>query len=155
MNDEGFIKLSEMKHNYLVAALKKYHEYFYALDTDSALSPSPQNEVRLTDQPSVSDEVQNNCAAILSQDFEDGYQIGDYMHQMRFLSCYKDTFDSELDVTEDELDKLLKYVGQIRDGRLFCKCNNDTPLITSIFDVVENAFENGATAVFFECIYER
>lgn len=155
MNDEGFIKLSEMKHNYLVAALKKYHEYFYALDTDSALSLSPQNAVRLTAQPSVSDEVQNNCAAILSQDFEDGYQIGDYMYQMRFLSCYEDTFGSELDVTEDELDKLLKYVGQIRDGRLFCKCNNDTPLITSIFDVVENAFENGATAVFFECIYER
>lgn len=28
-------------------------------------------------------------------------------------------------------------------------------MITSVFEVVENAFENGATAVFFECIYER
>lgn len=155
MNDEGFLKLSEIKHNYLVAALKKYHDYFYALDTGFVSSSSPSKKVQPNNQPSVSDEVQNNCNSILSQDFEDGYQVGDYMHQMRFLSCYEDTFGSELDITEDELDKLLKYIGQIRDGRIFCKGNNDTPLITSVFEVVENAFENGATAVFFECIYER
>lgn len=155
MTDEGFIKLSKMKHNYLVVALKKYHDYFFALDTDSASSITRQNVVRPTDQPSVSDEVKNNCNTILIQDFEDGYLIGDYMHQMRFLSCYEDTFGGELGVTEDELDKLLKDVGQIRDGRIFCKGNNDTTLIASILEVVENAFVNGATAVFFECIYER
>ena len=155
MNDEGFMKLNKMKHNYLVAALKKYHDYFYALDTGIVAGASPQNAVSQTDQPSVSDEMKNNCNTILRQNFEDGYQIDDYMHQMRFLSCYEDTFGSELDITEDELDRLLKYVGQIREGRVFCKSNNDTPLITSIFEIVENAFENGATAVFFECIYER
>lgn len=125
------------------------------MDTGFVSSSSPSKKVQPNNQPSVSDEVQNNCNSILSQDFEDGYQVGDYMHQMRFLSCYEDTFGSELDITEDELDKLLKYIGQIRDGRIFCKGNNDTPLITSVFEVVENAFENGATAVFFECIYER
>lgn len=155
MNDEGFLKLSEMKHNYLVAALKKYHDYFYAMDTGFVSSASPSRTVRLEEQPSVSDEVENNCNSILSQDFEDGYQVGDYMHQMRFLSCYEDTFGSELDITEDELDRLLKFVGQIRDGRIFCKDNNDTPLLSSIFTDVENAFENGASAVFFECVYER
>ena len=89
MNDEGFLKLSEMKHNYLVAVLKKYHDYVYTLNTGNTCvvsSASPSKAVQLNDQPSVSDEVQNNCNSILSQDFEDGYQVGDYMHQMRFLS---------------------------------------------------------------------
>ena len=156
MNDEGFMRLSEMKHNYLVASLKKYRDYFYALDTDFVSSVSLSKTVQQQDeQLFVNDELKNNFNSILSQDFEDGYQIGDYMHRMRFLSCYEDAFGSELDIAENEIDRLLKYVGEIRDDRIFCKGNNDTPLLTSIFTDVKTAFENGATAVFFECIYER
>lgn len=155
MNDEEFMKLSELKHNYLVAALKKYREYLHALDTDFVSRISPLKAIRPDKQPSVSEEVKNNCNSILNQDFEDGYQVGDYMHQMRFLSCYEETFGCELNIEEDELDVLLKYVGQIRDGRVFYKDNSETMLLSSIFADMENAFENGATAVFFECVYEK
>ena len=155
INDEGFLKLSEIKHNYLVAALRKYHDYFNALDTGVASNTFLPKAAQTDEYPPVSDEVQNNCNSILDQEFEDGYQVGDYMHQMRFLSCYEDMFGSELDITEEELDRLLKFVGQIRDGRIFCKGNNDIPILSLIFTDLENAFENGATAVFFECIYER
>ena len=155
MNDEGFKKLSEAKHNYLIAALKKYHDYFSAMENGFDSSVPTFKAVQPVEHPSISEEVKNNCNSILSQDFEDGYQLGDYMHQMRFLSCYEDAFDTQLDVTEDELDGILKCVGQIRDGRIFCKGDSETTLLTSIFTDMESAFENGATAVFFECIYEK
>ena len=154
MNDEGFKKLSESKHNYLVAALKKYYDYFSALNNGLDSSTIHCKAAQPVEQLSISDEVKNNCNSILIQDFEDGYQLGDYMHQMRFLSCYEDAFDTQLDVSEDELDGILKCVGQIRDDRVFCKGDSETPLLASIFTDLEFAFENGATAVFFECIYE-
>ena len=155
MNDEGFKKLSEAKHNYLIAALKKYYDYFSAMENGFDSSTTTFKGIQPVEQPTISEEVKNNCNSILCQDFEDGYQLGDYMHQMRFLSCYEDAFDTQLDVSEDELDGILKCVGQIRDDRVFCKGDSETPLLASIFTDLESAFENGATAVFFECIYEK
>ena len=106
MNDEGFLKLSEIKHNYLVAALKKYHDYFYALDTGFVSSSSPSKKVQPNNQPSVSDEVQNNCNSILSQDFEDGATAV-------FFECiyerYTDNLISEMNIySADALRDIMK-----------------------------------------------
>lgn len=103
----------------------------------------------------LSDEIIDNCNTILSRDFEDGYQIGDYMHQMRFLSCYEDLFNDQLKVEINQLDDLLKRVGETRDGRVFLKQKCESTLLSSIYSDITDAFENGARSVYIECIYER
>jgi len=103
----------------------------------------------------VADELAKKCSEILMQEFEDGYCIGDYMHMMRFQSAYEEMYEEELNKIGDELDDLLKNIGQIRDGRIFCANNNNNTLLSSIYADIAKAFDNGATAVYYECLYDK
>lgn len=151
MNDNEFRKLSEVKHNYLVAALNKYREYMMSSSHDAQSSQTKAVDV---DIHTVSPEISENCNSILKQDFEDGYRVGDYMDKMRFLSCYEDTYGFELEDGVD-LDSLLKLIGQVRTDRIFCSSSENNTSLTSIYADLEETFDNDASAVFIECIFDR
>ncbi len=151
MEDNGFRQTSEEKHNYLIAALNKYRDYMIAINNCDAViakpSPSP-----VTNNNSISVELAKRCGAILSEEFDEGYRIGDYMHRMRFLSEYEERYGEEI---SGNLDDLLKNVGQIRDGRIFYSDITEKTLLSNIYENIKNAFDNGATAVYYECLYDE
>lgn len=147
MNDSGFIKTSEEKHNYLVAALNKYHDYMLSF---SVVSDSAEQTV--TSAP-ITDENAKKYVAILIQEFEDGYCIGDYMHRMRFQSAYEERYVDPTSLDMDEVESCLESIGQVRDNRIFYSDNSDDSLLSSIYKDIKNAFDNGATAVYYECLY--
>lgn len=149
MNNSGFRKLSEEKHNYLVTALNKYYDYMIYAST--GVNPLPQASTT----EDISTELAKKCSEILMQEFDDGYCIGDYMHQMRFQSAYKEMYGEELNKDGDELDSLLKKIGQMREDRIFYSSNSDTSLLASIYMDIATAFDNGATAVYHECLYKK
>ena len=149
MNDSGFRKTSEEKHNYLVAALYKYRDYMLSF---SVVSDSAQQTV--TPAP-VTDEYTQKYVAILIQEFEDGYCIGDYMHRMRFQSAYEERYGYPTNLDMDEVESCLESIGQVRDNRIFYSDNSDDSLLSSIYKDIKNAFDNGATAVYYECLYDR
>lgn len=149
MNNSDFRKLSEEKHNYLVAALNKYRDYMISASTGTNSAPQTFST------KNISAELVKKCGKILIQEFEDGYCIGDYMHQIRFQSAYEEMYGEEFDKDGEELDFLLKFIGQIREDRVFYSDSFDNALISSIYMDIAAAFDNGATAVYYDCLFEK
>ena len=148
INDTSFRKLSEEKHNYLVAALNKYRDYMFSVSTG-------KNPVLQTSNANISDEFSEKYGEILAEEFEDGYCIGDYMHRMRFQSAYEEKYGEELDKDSEELETLLKRIGQVRDDRIFYAATSHNDLLSAIYDDIKQIFDNGATAVYYEYLYEK
>lgn len=149
MNDSDFRKTSEEKHNYLIAALNKYRDYMLSF---SVVSDSVQQTVSTT---TITAENSQKYVAVLIQEFEDGYCIGDYMHRMRFQSAYEERYGENPNMDMDEIESCLKSIGQVRDNRIFYSGNSDDSLLSSIYEDIKNAFDNGATAVYYECLYDQ
>ncbi len=98
----------------------------------------------------------NDCNKILEENFEDGYIIGNYMHQMRFLSYYEDTFGSSIGRETDELDHMLKNIGNVIEDRVFASKNGiEETLLDDIAFEINNILDNGASCVYMECVYEK
>lgn len=150
MEDDGFRKTSEEKHNYLIAALNKYRDYMTAINNGdmviTKISPSP------VANNTISTELVKRCGTILSEEFDEGYRIGDYIHRTRFLSEYEKRYGEEI---SENLDDLLKNVGQIREGRVFYSDKTKNTLLSDIYENIRNAFNNGATAVYYECLFDE
>ena len=105
---------------------------------------------------SYDDTIVANCNRILEENFEDGYIIGNYMHQMRFISCYEDTFGSSVGKEADELDTMLKNVGNVIEDRVFAAKNGEeTMLLDDISLDINNLLDEGASCVYMECVYEK
>ena len=102
------------------------------------------------------EDIINNCKKILEENFEDGYIIGNYMHQMRFISCYEDTFGSGVGKEADELDAMLKSVGNVIENHVFAVRNGEeTMLLDDISQEINNLLDEGASCVYMECVYEK
>lgn len=105
---------------------------------------------------SIPNEIRDECNLILLENFEDGYRIGNYMHQMRFINLYNSNFNSQLDKQPTEIDDLLKSIGRLVDDRIFASDGNDAnDIIKEVIECIKSTFDNGASSIFYECLYER
>lgn len=103
----------------------------------------------------VSDEIRDKYGPILMQEFEEGYCIGDYMHRMRFRSAYEEKYSGELDKTADEIENILKKIGQVRGERIFYSDGTESTVLSDMYEDIREKFDNGATAVYYECLYDN
>lgn len=149
MGDSGFRNMSEERHNYLVVALNKYRDYMLDMANGSI---TKTHEIQTA---TVSDDIRQKYTSILMQEFEDGYCIGDYMHRMRFHSAYEERYNEKLEKSVDETEDVLRNIGQVREGRIFYTDKSDSSVLTKLYGDVKNAFDNGATAVYYECLYDK
>lgn len=97
----------------------------------------------------------NNCNKILEENFEDGYIIGNYMHQMRFISYYEEAFGSAVGKEADELDSMLKIIGNVIEDRVFAAKDGEEMLLDDIASEINTLLDNGASCVYMECVYEK
>lgn len=103
----------------------------------------------------VSDEIIEKYGTILLQEFEDGYCVGDYMHRMRFQSAYEEKYCEKLDKNAEEIENVLRSIGQVRDDRIFYSDGTESNVLSDIYDDIRKAFDSGATAVYYECLYDN
>ncbi len=152
-----------INHKFFVARYKKYlsfAELGLKLLSDYAREISDNKTAMLKnseteDTTIIKDENSLKYVTILTQEFGDGYCIGDYMHRMRFQSAYEERYGENSDLGMDEVENCLKSIAQVRDNRIFYSDSSDDSLLSSIYEDIKNAFDNGATAVYYECLYNR
>ena len=101
------------------------------------------------------DDNRSKYLAILSQEFDEGYCIGDYLHRTRFLSAYNEKYGEDLELDMDEVEQILERVGQVRNHRIYCPANSDSSLLLAIYEDLKTVFDSGATAVYYDYLFER
>ena len=157
-NSEDFISYNNEKHRRFSAAIKKLLQY-YGVTANNKRSRTVHNYVappiKSTVVEDISDKISKRYGEVLADEFEDGYCIGDYMHRMRFQSAYEEKYGEELDKDSEELETLLKRIGQVRDDRIFYAATSHNDLLSAIYDDIKQIFDNGATAVYYEYLYEK
>lgn len=153
MNNEEFKETNKNWHNVCSAALKVCREYL--LSNYASGSTNETSEEVEEDDLEISEEFEETANRILREDFEDGYRIGHYIDRVSFISSYEET-GKTLPFADDELDTYLRRVGRIVEDRIFVNdSNSHSELLGAVFDDVEQAFENGATVVYLDCVFER
>ena len=152
-DNSGFKDYSNSKHRFPAASLNKYAEYMEAVQscadkTDVTVKSVPENK--------VSSELSDRCNAILKAEFEDGYRINHYMHKQSFIELYEGAYGTNIfDETED-IDALLKEVGQVIDDRIFANVGKlSSNVLADIYNDIQNTFNNGVTVIYIECVFEK
>ena len=107
------------------------------------------------DSYEMSDE-ENKLLMILSNNFENGYRVNSAIDRGRFRNFYSLRYDSELDMSDEQLVCKLKRIGTIRDERIFVKQTGEqTNLMNEIFDSIMQVFNTGASCVYLNALYQR
>lgn len=94
---------------------------------------------------------------ILSECFgEDGYQLGRAIFQGRFKRYYAEKFGCDPEEPDERIDDIISIVGTKRGDRIFPKQDeHQNDLIANIIADIMAAFEEGATAVYVEAIFDK
>lgn len=146
--DNRFKMISKRKHNYPLFVLDKYIEYREELIisdcTAIALGTAPDNS-----QP---DDKKERINDILRKQFEDGYRLGNYMHKIRFISSYNSEYGEEL--SGDNIDDIIKRYGRTVDDRVFAN-DDENNIIDKICKDIIQTFDDGASVMYWECIYNK
>lgn len=150
VNDDNFKSLNEKRFNNCIAALNVCREFIVACG-----NMENESDDNISDS-GVSDELVQQINNVLRENFEDGYQPGNYLHQMRFASHYEETFGVAFPKDADEQDRILKKFGRVVEDRVYSNdITQHTELFDTIFIDVQEAFSNGATVVYLTSVFER
>lgn len=152
-DNSGFKDYSNSKHRFPAASLNKYAQYMEAVRSDANKTAVA---VKSVSENKVSGELSDRCNAILKAEFEDGYRIGHYMHKQSFIELYEETYGTDISDETEDIDALLKEVGQVIDDRIFAKLRKFSGnILTDIYNDIQNTFNNGATLIYIECVFEK
>lgn len=101
-------------------------------------------------------EEEEQLALILRDDYENGFRINSAIDRGRIKVFYNERFGKELSLSDEQLIVTLKKVGVVRENRIYAKQDDEQiDLLKQIFDDVMLVFENGATCVYPEAIYQK
>lgn len=101
-------------------------------------------------------EEEEQLALILKDDYENGFRINSAIDRGRIKVFYNERFGKELSLSDEQLLVTLKKVGVVRENRIYAKQDDEQiDLLKQIFDDVMLVFENGATCVYPEAIYQK
>lgn len=101
-------------------------------------------------------EEEKQLALILKDDYENGFRINSAIDRGRIKVFYNERFGKELSLFDEQIVVLLKKVGVVRGDRIYAKQDDkQIDLIKQIFEDVMLVFENGASCVYPEAIYQK
>lgn len=114
---------------------------------------SPGVSVSMT---SADPQIKERYTAILTENFMDGLRPKKAIDRNRFRVYYGEMFKEELTENDEQLVCTLMKIGTFRDERIFAK---DAPeqkdLIEEINAAIMEAFKNGASCIYLECLFAR
>ncbi len=101
-------------------------------------------------------EEEEQLAQILKDSYENGFRINSAIDRGRIKVFYNERFGKELPLSDEQIIVSLKKVGVLREDRIYAKQDDEQiDLIKQIFEDVMLVFENGASCVYPEAIYQK
>ncbi len=101
-------------------------------------------------------EEEEQLALILKDSYENGFRINSAIDRGRIKVFYNERFGKELPLSDEQIIVSLKKVGVLREDRIYAKQDDEQiDLIKQIFEDVMLVFENGASCVYPEAIYQK
>ena len=101
-------------------------------------------------------EEEEQLALILKDSYENGFRINSAIDRGRIKVFYNERFGKELPLSDEQIIASLKKIGVLREDRIYAKQDDEQiDLIKQIFEDVMLAFENGASCVYPEAIYQK
>ena len=121
--------------------------------TSAPVAPAPTEEAYVAPAPA---EEAERYQTVLREDFPDGFRQNYAIHVKKFIRRYAERYGAEPDTERDELDRRLRQVGYVLDGRIYAKGDgSQTELLQNINAAIHDAFQKGASCVFVSMLYRR
>lgn len=149
VNDINFKSLYEKRYNNCVAALNVCREYL--LSTENIVNEKQDQSTVLN----FSEDFAVIANTILEECFEDGYRIGNYLDQVSFITSCEEHGEN-IPCPSDELDMYLCKIGRVIDDRIYSNDDgSQSEVLDIVFGNIEDAFSNGSTVVYMDCVFDR
>lgn len=121
---QGFLRYNNDQHNRFRIAITRLLAYY-----DSYLSQEKPKSTGIVDERWLS---------ILKDYFPDGYILDDFLSQFQACAFWQERYSETCPVEGDAIDKVMKAIGTIRDGRVFANNEKDKALISSICEEIDS-----------------
>lgn len=165
--DRKFVEFNNKRREFPFAAMKKLIAFRKATATggdktfDVSIPAAPIEKP--VSRPNVSGATfsvdpqrKERYTAVLAENFVDGFRPAKAIDKNRFRMCYNDMFGEELAEDDEHLVRTLIKVGTLRDERIFVKDESEQKdLIEEIHDTIMNAFKDGASCIYLDCLFTR
>ena len=158
MADDSFIKLDKDNRGALVEALQLYIDF-----AKKSLSTETQNtnlETEARTDSNSSQEIlagsKDRYSTILEENFPDGFRPNKAIDRNRFRMYFAEAFTEEITDSDEQLINRLLKIGTLRNDRIFVKDEAEQKdLIMEIEATIIQAFGNGASCIYIDCLYNR
>jgi hypothetical protein len=108
------------------------------------------------DNSEIENGLDSRFIEILKEDFDNGFRINSSIDKGRFKVFYSQRFSEELALSDEQMIKLVKKIGTIRNDRIFVKEDREQKnLMKQILDEVLDVLEQGVSCVSIDSIYQR
>lgn len=115
----------------------------------------PMDEAKDDDYVPLNEEGEQ-LALILEEYYTNGFRINSAIDRGRIKIFYNEKFSKELSLADEQIIASLKKVGVVRKDRIYAKQDyKGCDLLKQIFEDVMAVFENGASCVYPEAIYQK
>jgi len=125
--------------------------------TKQKISLSQPIEYKSADENELSEETISKYTNILVKYFgKSGYQLDRAIFKGRFKHFYAMEYDCDVPDSDDKIDAIISQAGTYRNGRIFPKEDEkQSSLIEEIITDIIAAFNDGASAVYIEAVYDK
>ena len=105
----------------------------------------------------ISEMKKKQLALILSGSFPYGLRIGSMIDRYRFKACYTRQYGDALEQSDEEMMRVLRIVGTLRDDRIFSKESSEaeTEIVTKILMDIAGTFKTGAKCIYFSELFKK
>lgn len=101
-------------------------------------------------------EIDVKILKVLTEDFENGYRINSVIDKGRMKHFYSSRYNEELSLSDEKLLICLKRIGTIQDDRIFARRNEkQRDLLNDIYNNIKKVFNEGASCVYLEAVYQN
>lgn len=158
MADGSFIKQDKDNRGALVKAFHLYIDFAKKHLSTESQKASSEIESRTEDedaQKSITGS-KDRYSAILETNFPDGFRPNKAIDRNRFRMYFAEAYSEELPDNDEQLINRLLKVGTLRNDRIFVKDEAEQKdLIKEIEDTIIQTFDNGASCIYIDCLYNR
>lgn len=144
MSYHDFIESNSRRHNQLSVAFRQYINYL------SQYNHAGMNVVDYAAQTPKDERWQ----PILTESFPDGYILDDFLSQFQASAFWQERYGETCPIEGINIDCAMKSIGNVRDGRVFSKCEGDNELLINICTEI-NKILSLYSCVYRNNIYER
>lgn len=146
LSNADFLAYNARQHNRFRAALQKFLG-FIGSDLTGTIHVKNDSEPAGTYKDEFYEEVLKQC-------FRKGFRMDSPLEIRKFKKYYTATNDMELTDSDDEINQKIKRLCIIYEGKAFLPdVMLSEGLKAELLNYIENAFENGKTAIYYQAIF--